>query len=230
MTSAVHEAPEGLHGLAVGRYVRVINYHNTPRARAGEYELQLAEAAERFAPIDEAGVEELLSGRRPPARPAVIPCLFEGYRNNYDVALELVERAGLTAWFFIPTAFIDCAVADQPAFAREHWIDLVDDEHGDGRQAMSWDELRDVVARGHVVASHTATHCTVAQIRTEEDVEREITAPRRRLAEELGVSVHSIAWLLGGSYGENPVADAAVRAAGYRLHFGGGRIQRIPGP
>jgi len=73
-------------------------------------------------------------------------------------ALPLLERAGLRGWFFIPTSFIEAPVPEQHAFARAHHIGLTDDDQAGGRCAMTWDELRYVVFRGHVVACHTATH------------------------------------------------------------------------
>lgn len=93
---------------------------------------------------------------------------------------------------------------------------------------MTWDELRDVVARGHVVACHTATHCAIVDVRTPEDVQRELIGSRQRLEEELGREVRTLAWLSGASYGENERVDAAVREAGYRLVFSNTKIQHLP--
>lgn len=216
--------------LATGPLVRAINFHNTPRARAAVYERQLLAAGERFCTVDEGDLDGLLSGRpwRGP-KPPVIPALYEGYRNNYDVALPLLERAGLRGWFFVPTAFIDTPVSEQYAFARAHHIRLTDDDHAGNRCAMTWDELRDVVARGHVVACHTATHCTITDVVSPEDVQRELVDSRRRLEDELGHEVRTLAWLFGVPYGEDQRGDVAVREAGYQLVISNTKIQRVPG-
>jgi N-acetylmuramic acid 6-phosphate etherase len=109
--------------LSAGPLVRTINFHNTARAHAAGIEHQLMAAGERFGAVDEDDLDRLLSGgawhgRKPP----LIPVFYEGYRNNYDVALTLLERAGLRGWFFIPTSFIDTPVPDQHAFARAHQL------------------------------------------------------------------------------------------------------------
>ena len=224
-----------LGGLTAGPLVRAVNFHNTPRARAAEIERWLLEAGKLFRAVGEKDLEDLFSGTPHSGSPGqlteppLIPVFYEGYRNNYDVALPMVERAGLRAWFFIPSAFIDTPVSEQYAFARSHYIGLSDEDYPGKRCAMSWDELRDVVARGHVVACHTATHCAVFDLRGPEDVRRELFDSRRRLEDELGCEVRTLAWLLGTSYGEDRRADDAVQEAGYRLVVSNAKIQRLPG-
>jgi Polysaccharide deacetylase len=216
--------------LAAGPLVRAINFHNTPAARSAEVERQLVAAGERFGSVGEDDLGRLLFGgawrdRKPP----LLPVFYEGYRNNYDVALPLLERAGLRGWFFVPTAFIDTPVSEQHSFARAHHIGLTDDDHAGKRCAMTWDELRDVAARGHVVACHTATHCAVVDIETPEDARLELAYSRQRLEHELGREVRCLVWFLGTPYGENERANAAVREAGYRLLFTNTKVQRVPG-
>jgi peptidoglycan/xylan/chitin deacetylase (PgdA/CDA1 family) len=213
-----------------GPYVRVVNYHNTSRERQAEHEREILGLGERFSAVDEAGLHALLSGGELPGAdaPGVLPVFYEGYRNNYEVALPMVERAGLRAWFFLVLAFVDAPVEGQYAFARSRYIGLAENDRPGRRCAMTWDELRDVVARGHVVACHTATHCAASSISTPEDARRELFGSRERLEEELGTRVQTLAWLLGAPYGEHDRADAAVRAAGYRLVFSNAKVQRIP--
>jgi Polysaccharide deacetylase len=227
------EAPvtgAALGKLATGPLVRTINFHNTIGAHAARLERQLMAAGERFDAVDEDDLDGLLSGRAWHGRkPPLIPVFYEGYRNNYDVALPLLERAGLRGWFFIPTSFIDTPVPEQYAFARAHHIGLTDEDRAGDRCAMTWDELRDVAARGHVVACHTATHCAIVDVGTPEDVQRELVDSRRRLEQELGREVTILAWLSGAPYGENERVDAAVREEGYRLVFSNSKIQRLQG-
>jgi peptidoglycan/xylan/chitin deacetylase (PgdA/CDA1 family) len=207
--------------------VRAINYHNTPERDREILARQLRGLAGHVAPVDEAGLEARFDGR-PLAddRPGLVPVLWEGYRNNYDVGLELIEQAGLTAWVFVPVAFIDTPVAEQHRFAHGHHILLAGEDPE--RVAMTWGELRDIVARGHVIACHTASHCGIQDIVTDEDAERELIAPKRRLEEQLGIEVHTLAWLWGTPYGMEDRLDEVVRQAGYRFVFSNTKIQRLP--
>jgi peptidoglycan/xylan/chitin deacetylase (PgdA/CDA1 family) len=220
--------PAELQALADGRYLRLINFHNTTRARAAEYERQLRAAGERFSPVTEDDLLALLDGEpwtKP--KPGLVPVLYEGYRNTYDVALPLVERAGLCAWFPVPSAFIDAPVAEQKAMAGRCDIGLVDEEPEDGRHAMSWDELRDAAARGHAIICHTAHHRGFEHLDTDADLEREVAGSRARLEEQLDREIRGLAFLHGSPCGLDARIDAAVRDAGYRYVVSNTKIQRI---
>jgi peptidoglycan/xylan/chitin deacetylase (PgdA/CDA1 family) len=221
-------APVRLGRLAAGPMVRTLNIHNTPRRRAAEYAERFRAAAARWTSADEAEIAAILAGARRPGAPIILPLVFEAYRNHYDVALPLLEAAGLRGWFFVPTGFVDAPPAAQRAFAEDHWLFPAEGEHdGDPRVAMRWDELREVARRGHVIACHTTSHCGTADLTTPEVVHAELVASRRRLEEELGREVRTLAWLWGSAYGEDPRADAAMREAGYELVVSATRIQRI---
>jgi hypothetical protein len=57
--------------------------------------------------------------------------------------------------------------------------------------------------------------------------QRELVDSRRRLEQELGCEVSTLAWLSGAPYGENDRVDPAVHEAGYRLIFSNAKIQRV---
>lgn len=212
--------------LAGAPRVRAINFHSTPAADRDRYLAQLAGLGQRYGPVDETGLDRLLAGEPlPHGRPGLLPVLYEGYRNNYEVALELIEREGLIAWIFLPSAFPGVPVAEQRAFAEAHEIGLAGDEQGP--VAMSWAELRDVVARGHVVACHTASHSGISDLRAPEDVERELAESTATIARELGITVRSFAWLWGSPAGVAPRLDARLRCLGYRFVFSNTKIQRL---
>jgi peptidoglycan/xylan/chitin deacetylase (PgdA/CDA1 family) len=212
-------------------FVRVINYHNTIARREDALRAQLADAAERFAPIGEAQMMALIAGEPWTGdRPPVVPVFYEGYRNNYDVALKLLEETGLIGWFVVPSAFPDAPVAEQRAWAERYDVGLEEDEAdfpADGRYALTWDELRAIAGAGHVVACHTAHHRGTADIVTDEDVRVELVDSRARLEAELGRPVRGLAFLWGSPWGEAPAVDAAVLDAGYELVISNTKWQRL---
>lgn len=207
--------------------VRVINYHNTLARDRGRHAAQLAAIAGRVRPLDEDGLEALFDGvPSDDPRPPVIPVLYEGLRNNYDVALELIEGAGLKAWIFPLTGFVGAPVERQRAYADANHIGLTDVDP-EPRVAMTWDELRDIVRRGHVVCCHTESHAGIEDCPTPDDVQRELIAPKALLEEQLQIEVKTFAWLWGTHYGESERLDRIVKDAGYRFVFSNTKIQRI---
>lgn len=216
-----------MRGLLAGSFVRVINYHNTPQRRFEEYDRQLARYAETFGPADEQDIEDYLrTGEWRRGKPGLIPVFFEGYLNNYEVGAALAEKHGFIAWFLIPSAFPGQPVERQREFAKAHHIGLIED---DGRRvAMNWDEVRDLEARGHVIASHTRTHSALNLASSEEELRDEIVRSQYDFEEQLGHPVKTFAWLYGSEYGGDPRADRLVHEAGYRLLFSNFQIQKVP--
>lgn len=213
--------------LRDGHFIRVVNYHSTPRASEAELRAELAGFARDYAPVTLADLDALFeTGTWSHDRPGLIPVFYEGYRNSYSVAAPLCEEFGLTGWFPIATAFVDCDPDHQEAFARAHWISLVEEDTRGGRIAMNWDEVREL-SRRHVVYPHTAHHEGFDTVLSDADIHREVVESKARLEAVTGQEAPAFVWLHGSSFGQNPRHDAAVRAAGYRYQFANTMIHRL---
>lgn len=206
--------------------LRVVNYHLTPASRAVDYDREFFALAARYAPVREDDLAEYLTcGRWPMGRDGVLPVFYNGYRNNFDVARPLLDKHGLVGWFMAVSGYSDCPAAKQQAFAATRKLTSLPGEYADGRSALSWDELREL-DRGHVVGSHTRNHSR-SGMDNPEAVHDEIVGAQTDFSRELGHPVRAFAWLFGGRYGENPVADAAVDQAGYSFLFSNFAVQRL---
>ena len=81
----------------------------------------------------------------------MMPVLFEGFRDNFDVMLPILEEHGFTGWLFVPPAFLDIPAHEQRAYAAAHVLHLPKrDEYASERITLDWDEARATRARGHV--------------------------------------------------------------------------------
>lgn len=217
--------------LAEGRYVRVVNFHATPRSMAGSLEEQLSRVARSFAPVSHDDLVGLVvRGEWPHEKPGVILNFFDGFRDNYEVAAPILDRLGLIGWFFLVSGWISSRPEDQHAFADNHVIDLPYDEHdypADGRLALLPGEISALANRGHVIASHTRTHSAASPGLAPEDLAREAAGSRTELEDIAGSSVRALAWCEGGALGKSPLADAALRDAGYELLLANHAVQRV---
>lgn len=213
--------------LRRGHFIRVVNYHSTPRAARDELARELAGFARDYAPVTLGDLDRLVeTGAWHKDRPGLIPVFYEGYRNSATVAAPLCDELGLTGWFPIATSFVDCDPEHQEAFARAHWISLVEEDTKGGRIAMNWDEVRDLSER-HVVFPHTAHHEGFDTVLSDADIQREVVDSKRALEAVTGQPAPAFVWLHGSSYGQSPRHDAAVRDAGYRYQFANTMIHRV---
>lgn len=104
MTPFTQLAQFGRDQMATKPLVRAINFHNTARANSAEFERQLAHCATSFSTVNEYDLDRYLStGDWHKPKPGMLLAFYEGYRNNYDVIVALLERLELTGWFFVIT-------------------------------------------------------------------------------------------------------------------------------
>jgi len=213
--------------LRAGHFLRVVNYHSTPRAAREELAAELAGFARDYASVTLADLDRLFeTGTWHKEKPGLIPVFYEGYRNSATVAAPLCEEFGLTGWFPIATSFVDCDPEHQEAFARAHWISLVDEDTMGGRIAMNWDEVAELSTK-HVVFPHTAHHEGFDTTLSDSDIEREVVESKRQLEAVTGQIAPAFVWLHGSSYGQSPRHDRAVKNAGYRYQFANTMIHRV---
>ena len=232
------EGDGAFRALAEGRYVRVVNFHATPRRVAGAFEEQVSRLAESFAPVSHEDLVGLVArGEWPHDRPGVVLNFFDGFRDNYEVAAPVLDRHGLIGWFFLISGWISSRPEDQRAFADAHLMNLPYDEaelsRGD-RLALSPEEIGDLARRGHVIASHTHNH-TTASPEFDPDLSpgalaREVAGSKRLLENFAGRPVRVLAWREGTPLGADRRADEALSHAGYELLFANHAAQLVSRP
>jgi hypothetical protein len=220
------EAAQVQDALVGGRLLRVVNYHDTPVSRREEFRTELQGYAERFDPVTAADVLDFFAtGRWRSERPGVVPAFFDGFASAVRCAAPLLAETGLVGWFYPPTEFLDVAPEDQRAFAHAHDYGVL--EHPADRLAMTWEELA-TLAKDHEVCGHTATHAASPDVRTDDDVTRQVREPVRRLTEVCGRPPAAWAWLGGSPFAPDAPGDRAVLAAGIPLLTSNATLERLP--
>lgn len=223
--SPAETAGELAAGIRAGRAIHLINYHATPSTRRDEYRRQIAACAGRFRSLGDVGTDGLMDPG--PGLPVLVPILFEGFRDNYDVILPILEEFGFAGWFFIPSHFPNVAPARQRIFAARHSLHYGPDEYPGDRIAVTWDELRDARARGHFMACHSRNHTALHPDTPDAVLRDEIVTAKAEMEAGLGDPVDTFCYLHGAEYGLNPRADALLIASGYRYLFSNFRLQRL---
>lgn len=202
--------------FAQGRFLRLVNWHNTPASTRDTLRAELHWYRERYTPVLPEDLDRLFeTGRWHLEGPGFIPTFYDSYLNNVTVAAPILEELGITAWFFPTTAILDVAPADQHEYAEANHFTVLEEERAQPRFAMTWDDLAGIAAR-HVVAAHTANHAAAKHIVTAEDAEREIHTPIRQITELTGRTPPSFAFLYGTPPEAGTTAGDAVLASGIR--------------
>ncbi|MBD5460659.1 MAG: polysaccharide deacetylase family protein [Lachnospiraceae bacterium] len=214
--------------LVNGSYIRVVNYHSTDPVNAERYEAEVKYFSENFVPVTFRDLDTFFETKKwPYNKPGLIPAIFEGFRNQYDVMLPILDKYHFTGWFYLPSFYMDVPVEEQIAFSDAHELDLIDKElYPDKRVAMNWDEVREIASR-HEICCHTGTHFQIFPDTPEEDMYREIVLSKKKLEEEIGREVQLFCWLYGANYGYNVRAQKFLKEAGYKYVLGNLEIEKI---
>lgn len=131
----------------------------------------------------------------------VVITFDDGFRDFYDSAFPALQVHGHTATVFLPTAFIG---ESRQAFK--------------GRECLTWEEVRELRARGIQFGSHSVNHPVLYETSWGE-IENQLALSKKRLELELGEKVTSFAYPYAFPQQDQRFADAfkkLLRQQGYR--------------
>lgn len=219
---------EMLRYLINNSYIRVVNYHNTNPSNAERYDAEIKYYKEHFTPVRMKDLDTFFeTGKWPYEKPGLIPAIFEGFRNHYDVMLPILDKYEFTGWFYLPSFFMDVPVEEQVEFSEKHELDTTDRSmYPDGRIAMNWDEVRDIASR-HEICCHSGTHFEITKETPDEDMQREIVEAKKHLEEKIGREVQVFCWLYGEEYNYNTRAHKYLKEAGYKYVLSNLKLEKI---
>lgn len=127
--------------------------------------------------------------------PEIVLTFDDGHASNAELALPLLLEAGIPAYFFITTDFIE---------SRPHFC--------------SWAQLRTMADAGMIIGSHGKTHRFFADLSVRE-AEAELLTSKTAIEQAIGQRVASISFP-GGRYSSKTLELA--RFTGYSQLFGSG--------
>src|SRR4029077_7769952 len=97
----------------------------------------------------------------------------DGYRDNIEVALPVLEACGVPATFFLVAPLLGASFPT-------------------GHRVMSALQARELLALGHEIGAHSLTHPRLTQV-GDEQAQREIAGSKARLEDLLGAEVRAFA-------------------------------------
>ncbi len=179
---AIGETVSGAGGLdgEAERTLRVLMYHKVNDLQPNPTTVPTAVFAEQMALLDDLGyapvsleqVRDHYVDGAPLPPGAVLITFDDGYRDNLENALPILQRHGYPAVIFVPIGFLD---GDRPLPHEEALRTL-----GVRNETVGWDELAALEAGGIRVESHGIGHRPVSELEPAEAA-REIALSKLRL-------------------------------------------------
>ncbi len=201
-----------------GRTLRVLMYHKVNDLSPNPTTVATAVFAEQMALLSELGYvpvsleavrDHYLEGAPLPGG-AVLITFDDGYRDNLENALPVLEARGYPAVVFVPIGYLDDG---RPLPHEELLLAL-----GVRNKTLDWDELAVLEAGGVRVESHGIGHWPLTALEPGAAA-REIALSKLRLEERLGREVEAFAFVKGSRADFRPEHASLVQQAGYKLAF-----------
>lgn len=162
-----HEAPAaiGPGRSSAARLLRsmVLAYHElTPGETAYQYALPCLQFEDHLR------LACLLNGESAPPEERLVLSFDDGHISSYASALPLLEKYSCKAIFFVIAGRI-----------------------GERKDFMTWDHLKEVVARGHCVEAHGWSHAFLTSC-SEAELRREVRGSKETIEDRLGAPVTAL--------------------------------------
>ncbi|MCP3776515.1 polysaccharide deacetylase family protein [Paenibacillus sp. MZ04-78.2] len=130
--------------------------------------------------------------------PTVLITFDDGYRDNLEYALPILERFGIKAIFFVITGKV---------------VQFPQNNLDSCKEYMTWDELRDMHKFGHMVGAHTLSHPKLNMLSVK-DAQREIEESIFDVEKQIGSSPIHFAYPYGIIPQEEPNLPIGTLAFG----------------
>jgi peptidoglycan/xylan/chitin deacetylase (PgdA/CDA1 family) len=134
----------------------------------------------------------------------------DGFRLLMQDCLEVLEKRGITASFFVPTAFV--STGDRSGEAAEFSSRAF--YYNYPLEPMSPDDLRMLISLGHEVGSHGVFHASIHSMMPE-SARRELAASRSMISEWTGVAPDTFSYPYGESSNSHGNPADWLREAGF---------------
>ena len=203
--------PRRLGGIEADGHqvVPILTYHDIEVVSKGRFAITAELFEQQLRYLKENGyvgvtpdeLDRFLRYELPLPKKAVVITIDDGFKAAKTFAAPLLKKYGVPATFFIYTDFI-----------------------GAGKNALTWDELRELKAQGFDVQGHSKTHSNLAVPPPNERsadraarLDAEIVATKQLMESRVGGKVDYFAYPYGGFDSE---VVAKVKSAGYKIGFG----------
>jgi peptidoglycan/xylan/chitin deacetylase (PgdA/CDA1 family) len=200
------------------RALRVLMYHkvndrpgNRMSVPVGVFDEQMATLRDLgYTVVDLDAVLDYYVDGKPLPPGAVLITFDDGFRDNLENALPVLQRYGYPAVLFVPIGY----VGESRPLPHEERLAASGLVNG----TLDWSALAELEAGGVRVESHGISHRPLADLEVDEAA-REIVLSKLRLEEALGRPVRAFAYIKGSELDYRLVHLSLLRQAGYDVAF-----------
>lgn len=170
----------------------VLNYHGTQKKFIPNFIDQLNFLEKNYEIISPLEFNDLITGVKPVKGKKLLLTFDDGIKNN-RLAIEVLNKRNISAYFFVVPAFIDTPKKDQKKYFIENIRPVInpfiDDDINDFL-ALSWDDLEEI-SKKHILGCHTYSHTMIKDSLNEDDLKKEVLKSKEIIENSIKFKISS---------------------------------------
>ena len=175
--------------------------HHVKRNELDKFEGLLTHISKEHTFISPQAFFEYLDKGKLAAGKSVLMTFDDGFLSSYQAAKKILNKHGIKAIFFIPTAILELKTekemleftAKNIYFNTKNIDELVPDEY----LFMNETHLKDLANDGHMICPHTYSHIWIKDIDDEQKAIIELRRPQELIEEMFDTPVRAFAFPVG---------------------------------
>ena len=179
------------------RYVRIINYHNNHSYSTRNFEKQVMWLKKYYENISYNMFKDIVEKKQMfnMERPGVMMTFDDGLEGNYLFGRYIMNKHRMTGYYLVSSDLI----------GKEGY--------------MSEEQIRTLLAEGHVIGCHTSTHHRMNKNDSIATLRHEIIDSKRKLEEICAREIEIFCWCGGEENTYTVEAARMIKKAGYKYGF-----------
>ena len=185
-------------------YIRIVNYHFSPKKYAKHFEKQVKWLTNKFENVDYNKLNAFLAGEYAfESKPGIIFTFDDGFLENYEVAYPILKKYGAVGWYMLSAGLIGEA-KHVNCYGKK--VDYIGQK-----------EIDELLADNSVIGCHTYTHHRMSVDDTFEILKHEIVDSKIKLEEITQRRIDLFCWCGGEEWTYTKQAADLIRNSGYSL-------------
>lgn len=179
--------------------LRVLLYHDINPIDYQKFKSSLLWLKSRWRFITPIEFEKHISGEQRLCGRCLLLTFDDGFKSNRIIAENILEDLGIKAIFFVVTDYIaqDDDHKSRNFYAKYIMPGIKNNDVNSNILNMNWDDLKWLIAHGHVIGAHTKRHQRLSDILVQSELADEIISSGDEIKAMLGIDVKHFAYTFG---------------------------------
>ena len=178
--------------------IRILVYHHIKKENIQKFENQILMLKKEWNFITPDEFENHILEKKKLIGKNLLLTFDDGFKSNFFVAKEVLEKLSIKAIFFVPSDFVQIKFQDEAiSFAKKNILDETTSDDLNNIDNLSLYDLKQLIERGHKIGCHTKTHAHLGSINDEENLKIEIKESMENLEKLLNKKIKHFAFTYG---------------------------------